>query len=81
MEPYARAYLYLLHGAARAEAFVFATRLTRLTRALATTNPDLALRRATAAAPDWSGGTRIGAALPAFLDEHGRRGRPGVRWR
>ena len=54
MEPYARAYLHLLHGAvrgARAEAFVFATRLTRLTRALATTDPDLALARATAAAP------------------------------
>jgi hypothetical protein len=45
-----------------------------LTRALATSNPDLALRRATAAAPDWSGGTRIGAALKAFTDEHGRRG-------
>jgi hypothetical protein len=77
MEPYARAYLHLLHGAvraARADAFVFATRLTRLTRALATSNPDLALRRATAAAPDWSGGTRIGAALKAFTDEHGRRG-------
>jgi uncharacterized protein with von Willebrand factor type A (vWA) domain len=77
MEPYARAYLHLLHGAvraARADAFVFATRLTWLTRALATTNPDLALRRATAAAPDWSGGTRIGDALKAFVDHHGRRG-------
>lgn len=77
MEPYARAYLHLLHGAvrgARAEAFVFATRLTRLTRALATTDPDLALARATAAAPDWAGGTRIGAALAAFNDGYGRRG-------
>ena len=77
MEPYARAYLHLLHGAvraARAEAFVFATRLTRLTRPLAGTNPDLALRRAAAAAPDWSGGTRIGAALAAFNDGWGRRG-------
>jgi uncharacterized protein with von Willebrand factor type A (vWA) domain len=77
MEPYARAYLHLLHGAvraARADAFVFATRLTWLTRALATTNPDLALRRATAAAPDWSGGTRIGDAVKAFIDHHGRRG-------
>jgi uncharacterized protein with von Willebrand factor type A (vWA) domain len=77
MEPYARAYLHLLHGAvraARAEAFVFATRLTRLTRSLAGTNPDLALRRAAAAAPDWSGGTRIGAALAAFNDGWGRRG-------
>jgi uncharacterized protein len=77
MEPYARAYLHLLHGAvraARADAFVFATRLTWLTRALATTNPDLALERATVAAPDWSGGTRIGDALKAFVDDHGRRG-------
>jgi hypothetical protein len=77
MEPYTRAYLYLLHGAvraARAEAFVFATRLTRLTRTLATTDPDLALARAAAAAPDWAGGTRIGAALAAFNDGYGRRG-------
>jgi uncharacterized protein with von Willebrand factor type A (vWA) domain len=77
MAPYARAYLHLLHGAvraARAEAFVFATRLTRLTRALAASDPDLALRRATAAAPDWSGGTRIGEALASFLDDHCRRG-------
>jgi uncharacterized protein len=77
MEPYARAYLQLLHsavGGARAEAFVFATRLTRLTRELAVRQPDAALRRAGAAAPDWSGGTRIGAALKAFNDGYGRRG-------
>jgi hypothetical protein len=77
MEPFARAYLHLLHGAVRAtkaEAFVFATRLTRLTRDLAITNPDVALQRATASAPDWSGGTRIGAALAAFNDRYGRRG-------
>jgi uncharacterized protein with von Willebrand factor type A (vWA) domain len=77
MEPYARAYVHLLHGAVRvtrADAFVFATRLTRLTRVLAASNPDVALRRAAAAAPDWSGGTRIGEALKAFNDEHGRRG-------
>jgi uncharacterized protein with von Willebrand factor type A (vWA) domain len=77
MAPYARAYLHLMHGAvreARAEAFVFATRLTRLTRALAAAPPDVALSRATDAAPDWSGGTRIGDALKAFLDDFGRRG-------
>jgi uncharacterized protein len=77
MEPYARAYLQLLHsavGGARAEAFVFATRLTRLTRALETRHPDLALQRAGQAAPDWSGGTRIGAAVKAFTDGYGRRG-------
>jgi len=77
MEPYARVYLHLMRGAVKAlgsEAFVFATRLTRLTRQLAHTHPDIAYRKAAAAAPDWSGGTRIGAALKAFLDEHGRRG-------
>ena len=77
MEPYSRAYLHLLHGAVRAtraEAFVFATRLTRLTRDLQATDPDEALRRAGAAAPDWSGGTRIGQALRVFNDRYGRRG-------
>ncbi len=77
MAPYARAYLHLLHGAvraAKADAFVFATRLTWLSRPLAGTQPDLALRRAVAAAPDWSGGTRLGEALRSFNDDHGRRG-------
>jgi len=78
MEPYARAYLQLLTCAVgsgpRAEVFAFATRLTRLTRALATRNPEQAIARAAAAAPDWSSGTRIGEALKAFNDRHGRRG-------
>ncbi|WCB94108.1 hypothetical protein DSM104299_02836 [Baekduia alba] len=77
MEPYSRAFLMFLHsavGGADAEAFVFATRLTRLTRALRGHQPDLAIARAAAAAPDWSGGTRIGAALARFNAEHGRRG-------
>ncbi len=78
MEPYARAYLQFLH-AARAtgpysEAFVFATRLTRLTRQLSGRNPQRAIRRATEAAPDWSSGTRIGDALKTFNDRYGRRG-------
>ena len=78
MEPYARAYLQFLTAAAgsgpHAEAFVFATRLTRLTRALSSRNPERAIQRAAAAAPDWSSGTRIGDALKAFNDRHGRRG-------
>jgi uncharacterized protein len=77
MEPYARALVALLQGAvggAHAEAFVFATRLTRLTGALATRDPQAALDRALRAAPDWSGGTRIGEALRTFIDRHGRRG-------
>jgi uncharacterized protein with von Willebrand factor type A (vWA) domain len=78
MEPYARAYLQFLTCAAAAgpgaEAFVFATRLTRVTRALASRHPERAIQRAAAAAPDWSSGTRIGDALKAFNDHHGRRG-------
>jgi uncharacterized protein len=78
MEPYARAYLQFLASAAgsgpKAEAFVFATRLTRLTRALASRHPERAIQRAAAAAPDWSSGTRIGDALKTFNDRHGRRG-------
>jgi uncharacterized protein len=78
MEPYARAYLQFLTCAAgagpNAEAFAFATRLTRLTRALAARNPERAIQRAAAAAPDWSSGTRIGDALKEFNDRHGRRG-------
>jgi uncharacterized protein with von Willebrand factor type A (vWA) domain len=78
MEPYARAYLQFLACVAgsgpRAEAFAFATRLTRLTRALSSRRPDSAIQRAAAAAPDWSSGTRIGDALQEFNDRHGRRG-------
>lgn len=77
MEPYARVYLHLMRGAVRAlraEAFVFATRLTRLTRQLGMTHPDVAYRKAASAAPDWSGGTRIGSALKTFVDDYGRRG-------
>jgi uncharacterized protein len=78
MEPYARAYLQFLTCAAgsgpNAEAFVFATRLTRLTRALRSRSPERAIQRAAAAAPDWSSGTRIGDALKEFNDRHGRRG-------
>jgi uncharacterized protein with von Willebrand factor type A (vWA) domain len=77
MEPYARAMIQLLYcaaGGARAEVFSFATRLTRLTSALARTLPVLALRRAGEAAPDWLGGTRIGASIKEFNDVYGRRG-------
>jgi uncharacterized protein with von Willebrand factor type A (vWA) domain len=73
MEAYARAMLQLLYCAAggeRAEVFTFATRLTRLTRALARSTPAQALERAGRLAPDWSGGTRIGVALRQLLDRH-----------
>ena len=77
MQPYARVYLHLMRGAVRslhAEAFVFATRLTRLTRLLTYGRPDQAYAAVAEGARDWSGGTRIGAALTTFLDDHGRRG-------
>ena len=37
-------------------------------------HPERAIQRAAATAPDWSSGTRIGDALKAFNDRHGRRG-------
>jgi uncharacterized protein len=83
MEPYARALLLLLYainggqvrgGSNRPEVFSFATRLTRLTSALAAATPDTMLAKAGEAAPDWSGGTRIGAALKEFNDHYGSRG-------
>jgi uncharacterized protein with von Willebrand factor type A (vWA) domain len=81
MEPYARAYLQFVTcaagsgmGANGSEVFAFATRLTRLTRALRSRNPDRAIAQAAATAPDWSSGTRIGDALKSFNDRHGRRG-------
>jgi uncharacterized protein len=77
MEPYARAMIQLLYcaaGGADAEVFTFATRLTRLTAALARSSPAVALARAAQTAPDWHGGTKLGAALKEFNDKYGRRG-------
>jgi uncharacterized protein len=77
MEPYARAMIQLLYcaaGGAGAEVFTFATRLTRLTPVMSRTLPGLALERAGHVAPDWLGGTKIGAALKEFNDNWGRRG-------
>jgi uncharacterized protein with von Willebrand factor type A (vWA) domain len=77
MEPYARAMIQLLYcaaGGARAEVFSFATRLTRLTTALGRSTPAAALARAAETAPDWHGGTKLGAALKEFNDRYGRRG-------
>src|SRR6185436_2079074 len=76
--PFGRADLQFMACSAgsgpHAEAFAFATRLTRLTSALASRHPERAIQRAAAAAPDWSSGTRIGQALKQFNDSHGRRG-------
>src|SRR3954447_23787434 len=77
MDPYARMLLMYMQAwvAARrsVEAFVFGTRLTRVTRELAGRDPDLAVARAASAVSDWSGGTRIGESLATLNREHGRR--------
>jgi uncharacterized protein with von Willebrand factor type A (vWA) domain len=77
MDAYSRALLLFLHalvGSGRGvEAFAFGTRLTRLTRDLATRDPEAAIARATEAAVDWGSGTRIGASLAEFNAVYGRR--------
>ena len=54
----------------KAEAFVFATRLTRLTGQLTGHDVSRALAHAREAVPDWSGGTRIGPALAEFNEAY-----------
>jgi uncharacterized protein with von Willebrand factor type A (vWA) domain len=77
MAPYARMLLMYMQACvaarARVEAFVFGTRLTRVTRELAGRDPDRALHRASEAVSDWSGGTRIGEAIAELNRTHGRR--------
>lgn len=79
MAPYADWLLRFGHAATRAaplhtEVFTFSTRLTRITRELRIRDPDQALAAAARVVPDWSGGTRLGDALKAFLDLWGQRG-------
>ncbi len=78
MSVYSRALLRFLHAGvasgARLEAFSIGTRLTRITRELATRDPDQALRQASGAMKDISGGTRLGDAIKEFVDRWGQRG-------
>jgi uncharacterized protein with von Willebrand factor type A (vWA) domain len=70
MAEYSRLFLHFLHALAekrrRVHSFVFATRLTNITRELAHRDPDDALARAAARVADWEGGTRIAGALHEF---------------
>ncbi|GAB3599505.1 VWA domain-containing protein [Angustibacter peucedani] len=61
-------------GRARVEVFTVGTRLTRVTPAFANRDVELALRAAGEQVPDWSGGTRLGETLRAFVDRWGQRG-------
>jgi uncharacterized protein with von Willebrand factor type A (vWA) domain len=77
MERYSEMLLHFIHGAQykfdRVEAFVFATRLTRITRQLRRRNPSDALEQVARKVPDWSGGTRIGETLASFNRNWSRR--------
>lgn len=77
MERYTRLLLnftYALKSAStQVEVFVFATRLTRITRLLRSHDVDAALNRVMASVDDWSGGTRIGEAIETFNRRYARR--------
>ncbi|TDR93022.1 vWA domain-containing protein [Enterovirga rhinocerotis] len=70
MAEYSRLFLHFLHALAekrrRVHSFVFATRLTNISRELAQRDPDDALARAASRVKDWEGGTRIASALRDF---------------
>jgi hypothetical protein len=78
MEQYTRLLLHFIYSLAegldqRVESFVFATRLTRITRQLHHRKVDEALKRVSNIVRDWSSGTRIGDAIKTFNFEWGRR--------
>jgi len=77
MERYARMLLHFAHALVghrrQVEAFLFATRLSRITPQLRHQNPDEATRAVGRAVNDWAGGTRIGDSLRAFNVLWGRR--------
>ncbi|MSO29997.1 MAG: VWA domain-containing protein [Acidobacteria bacterium] len=70
MDHYSRMLLQFVHAMGRRhrrfEAFLFSTRLTRITKELRTRHLDKAVAAVSRSVPDWSGGTRIGDALKLF---------------
>ena len=77
MDSYARLFLHflyaLINAGERVHAFLFATRLTNVTRLLRNRDPDTAIAKASSAVEDSSGGTRIGPSLHAFNKVWARR--------
>jgi len=77
MERYTRLLLQFVHTLENSldhvEAFVFGTRLTRITRLLRRKDIDDALDDVAKVVQDWGGGTRIGESLHAFNYEWSRR--------
>ena len=70
MGEYTRLFLHFLHAVTearqRVHSFLFGTRLTNVTRALKTRDPDEALAACSSSVADWAGGTRIATSLHAF---------------
>ena len=60
-------------SAVHAEAFVFGTHLTRVTRLLRDRDRDRAMAKVSEAVNDWAGGTRIGESLRQFNQKWARR--------
>jgi uncharacterized protein len=77
MERYARMLLHFMcslsGGLDRVEAFVFATRLTRVTHEISRRGAVETLPKMPRRVPDWGGGTRIGEALRRFNVQWARR--------
>ena len=77
MERYTRLLLHFIHAitseAGRPEAFLFATRLTRITRHLQHRSVNQAVTEVSRAVPDWAGGTRIGEVIKTFNFRWARR--------
>lgn len=78
MERYSRLLLHFVYSLSegldrKVEAFVFSTRLTRITRQLRHRDVDEALQEVARQVTDWSGGTRIGEALKTFNFKWARR--------
>jgi uncharacterized protein with von Willebrand factor type A (vWA) domain len=77
MSQYTRLFLHFLHAVTdarkRVHSFLFGTRLTNVTRALKSKDPDEALMQCSASVLDWSGGTRIATSLSDFNKRWARR--------
>ena len=79
MERYSRMLLHFIHALTHGltgvdvEAFVFGTRLTRITHHLRHKDVDESMDQVGKAVLDWSGGTRIGEAIKTFNFHWARR--------
>lgn len=77
MDRYSRLLLQFIHAMRHAlgnvEAFVFGTRLTRITRQVRRRDVNEALNAVSASVVDWGGGTRIGECLHEFNTRWARR--------